>query len=68
MLKDHGASKSDLQRHTEKGGSLLPNFDILGYNYRMTDIQGALGSCQMDKKRENYEWQAKDRQKNTMRH
>ena len=50
MLKDHGASKSDLQRHTEKGGSLLPNFDILGYNYRMTDIQGALGSCQMDKK------------------
>lgn len=50
MLKDHGASKSDLQRHIEKGGSLLPNFDILGYNYRMTDIQGALGSCQMDKK------------------
>ena len=50
MLTDHGASKSDLQRHIEKGGSLLPNFDILGYNYRMTDIQGALGSCQMDKK------------------
>jgi perosamine synthetase len=48
-LRDHGASKSDLERHAEKGGSLLPEFKILGYNYRMTDIQGALGISQMDK-------------------
>ncbi|WP_419765656.1 MAG: DegT/DnrJ/EryC1/StrS family aminotransferase [Arcobacter sp.] len=50
QLKDHGASKSDLQRHREKGGSLLPDFTMRGYNYRMTDIQGALGVCQMNKK------------------
>ncbi|QOP45842.1 DegT/DnrJ/EryC1/StrS family aminotransferase [Sulfurimonas paralvinellae] len=50
QLKDHGASKSDLQRHKEKGGSLLPDFTVRGYNYRMTDMQGALGVCQMDKK------------------
>lgn len=50
QLKDHGASKSDLQRHKEKGGSLLPDFTMRGYNYRMTDIQGALGVCQMNKK------------------
>jgi len=50
QLKDHGASKSDLQRHNEKGGSLLPDFTMRGYNYRMTDMQGALGVCQMDKK------------------
>lgn len=49
QLKDHGASKSDLQRHKEKGGSLLPDFTMRGYNYRMTDLQGALGICQMDK-------------------
>ena len=49
QLKDHGASKSDLQRHKEKGGSLLPDFTMRGYNYRMTDFQGALGVCQMHK-------------------
>jgi dTDP-4-amino-4,6-dideoxygalactose transaminase len=27
----------------------LPDYDILGYNYRMTDIQGALGVSQMKK-------------------
>jgi dTDP-4-amino-4,6-dideoxygalactose transaminase len=49
QLKDHGAGKSDLQRHKEKGGSLLPDFTMRGYNYRMTDMQGALGVCQMEK-------------------
>ena len=46
-LRDHGASKSDLHRHVDRGGSLLPDFDQLGYNYRLTDIQGALGAAQM---------------------
>jgi len=48
-LRDHGAGKSDLQRHAEKGGSLLPTFEMRGYNYRLTDIQGALGVGQMHK-------------------
>lgn len=51
QLCDHGAEKSDLQRHKE-GGSLLPRFTMRGYNYRMTDFQGALGVCQMRKSKE----------------
>lgn len=47
-LRDHGAAVSDLARH-EKGGFVLPAFDIRGYNYRMTDIQGAIGVEQMKK-------------------
>ena len=48
ILRDHGANKSDLERH-EKGGSLLPDFTMRGFNYRMTDFQGAIGVCQMKK-------------------
>jgi len=51
-LRDHGAAKSDLARHKEKGGSLLPDFPYRGYNYRMTDFQGALGVAQMEKARQ----------------
>jgi dTDP-4-amino-4,6-dideoxygalactose transaminase len=47
-LRDHGASRSDLARH-QTGGSLLAEYDHLGYNYRMTDIQAALGCAQMDR-------------------
>ena len=49
MLRDHGASRTDLSRHTDKLGFLLAEYSLLGYNYRMTDIQGALGSVQMDR-------------------
>lgn len=48
-LRDHGASRSDLERHTSKKGFLLPEYVHLGYNFRMTDIQGAIGCTQMDK-------------------
>lgn len=48
-LRDHGASRSDLARHKGKGSFLLADFDRLGYNYRMTDIQGALGCAQMER-------------------
>ena len=48
-LRDHGASRSDLQRHTAKGGFLLADYDRLGYNYRMTDLQGALGCAQIER-------------------
>jgi len=34
VLKDHGASKSDLERHEDGGGSLLPAFKVRGYNYK----------------------------------
>lgn len=48
-LRDHGASRTDLARHTSKAGFLLAEYNLLGYNYRMTDIQGAMGSVQMDR-------------------
>lgn len=48
-LRDHGASRSDLSRHSSKASFLLAEYHMLGYNYRMTDIQGALGCAQMDR-------------------
>jgi perosamine synthetase len=48
-LRDHGASRSDLSRHGSRGSFLLSTYDRLGFNFRMTDIQGALGSVQMDR-------------------
>ena len=48
-LRDHGASRSDLVRHSAKHAFLLADFDHLGYNYRLTDIQGALGCVQMER-------------------
>jgi perosamine synthetase len=49
VLRAHGASTSDLARHQSKDGFVLPEFNELGYNYRMTDIQGAIGVEQMKK-------------------
>lgn len=48
-LRDHGASRSDLERHKQKQSFLLAEYHHLGYNFRMTDIQGALGVAQMRK-------------------
>jgi perosamine synthetase len=47
-LRDHGAAVSDFTREG-KGGFLLSAYEMLGYNYRMTDIQGAIGVEQMKK-------------------
>jgi dTDP-4-amino-4,6-dideoxygalactose transaminase len=46
-LRNHGASVSEEQRHLGPKPYLLPEFDVLGYNYRMTDLQGALGLVQL---------------------
>jgi perosamine synthetase len=46
-LRDHGASRSDYERHSEDGGFLLSEYELLGFNFRLTDIQGALGCAQM---------------------
>ncbi len=48
-LRDHGAAMSDLQRHLGAKPYLLADHPEAGYNQRMTDIQGALGSAQMDR-------------------
>jgi len=48
-LRDHGASKSDLVRHLGNRSYLLPEFNQVGYNYRMTDLQGAIGVVQLER-------------------
>ena len=46
-LRDHGATKSDRERHDQSGSFLLASYPHLGYNFRLTDIQAALGCAQM---------------------
>ncbi len=48
-LRDHGAAISDLQRHHGVRPYLLADHPDAGYNQRMTDLQAALGSAQMDR-------------------
>lgn len=48
-LRDHGAAMSDLQRHLGARPYLLAEHPDAGYNQRMTDLQAALGSAQMDR-------------------
>jgi dTDP-4-amino-4,6-dideoxygalactose transaminase len=43
-LCDHGAAAEPAE-----GAYLLTDFDGLGFNFRLTDIQGAVGSAQMDR-------------------
>mgnify|MGYP001373331213 CR=1 FL=1 len=49
MLRNHGASVSEEERHRGPKPYLLPEFDLLGFNYRMTDLQGAVGLVQLGK-------------------
>lgn len=49
ILRDHGASRTDFDRDSTKSAFLLADFNHLGYNYRMTDIQGALGCVQIER-------------------
>jgi dTDP-4-amino-4,6-dideoxygalactose transaminase len=45
-LRSHGASVSDLDRHRAQG-LVFEEYRELGYNYRMTDIQAAIGVEQL---------------------
>jgi perosamine synthetase len=49
MLRNHGASISEEQRHHGPRPYILPDFNMLGYNYRMTDLQAAVGVVQIKK-------------------
>jgi len=49
MLRNHGASISEEQRHHGTRPYILPDFNMLGFNYRMTDLQGAVGVVQIKK-------------------
>ncbi len=49
MLRNHGASISEEHRHHGPRPYLLADFNLLGFNYRMTDLQGAVGLVQLGK-------------------
>ena len=49
VMRNHGASISEEQRHHGPQPYLLADFDELGFNYRMTDIQAAIGLVQLTK-------------------
>ncbi|MGH6804994.1 MAG: DegT/DnrJ/EryC1/StrS family aminotransferase [Methyloceanibacter sp.] len=49
QLRNHGASISEEIRHQGPQPYLLPAFDVLGFNYRMSDLQGAVGLAQLRK-------------------
>jgi perosamine synthetase len=48
-LRDHGASRTDFDRHQSKASFYLAEYNHLGYNFRLTDIQGAIGCVQMER-------------------
>jgi perosamine synthetase len=46
-LRQHAMDLSDLARHNAKG-VLFERYPERGWNHRMTDMQGALGLCQLE--------------------
>src|SRR5690349_7786346 len=48
-MRNHGASISEEERHQGPRTYLLPEFEVLRFNYRMTDLQGAVGLVQLAK-------------------
>ena len=48
-MRNHGASVSEEQRHHGPSPHTMPAFELLGFNYRMTDLQGAVGLVQLSK-------------------
>ncbi len=50
--RDHGASRPYQERQQASKAFLLPEYNLVGYNFRLTDIQGALGVAQMQKAKE----------------
>lgn len=49
IMRNHGAEISEEARHNSSKPYLLPDFKMLGFNYRMTDIQAAVGLVQLNK-------------------
>ena len=47
--RNHGASISEEARHRSSRPHDLPDFEVFGFNYRMTDIQAAIAHAQLKK-------------------
>ena len=48
-LRNHGAEISEEKRHQGPKPHVLPDFNVMGFNYRMTDLQAAVGIVQLSK-------------------
>jgi perosamine synthetase len=48
LLRQHGMSVNDLQRHRSTT-VVAESYPVLGYNYRLTDVQAAIGIAQLRK-------------------
>lgn len=48
-LRNHGAEISEEMRHLGPRPHILPDFKVKGFNYRMTDLQAAVGCVQLEK-------------------
>lgn len=48
-LRNHGAEISEEERHSGAAPFHLPQFNYVGFNYRMTDLQAAIGVEQVKK-------------------
>ena len=49
QMRNHGATVSEEERHNGSKPYILPDFNLLGFNYRMTDLQGSIGMVQLEK-------------------
>lgn len=49
MYRNHGASIPEEVRHRGPKPYELPDFAVFGFNYRLTDIQAAVATVQMEK-------------------
>ena len=49
QMRNHGAAISEEQRHFGPKPYNLPEFNLMGFNYRMTDLQGSIGLVQLEK-------------------
>jgi dTDP-4-amino-4,6-dideoxygalactose transaminase len=47
--RNHGASVSEEIRHRGPKPYELPNFEVFGFNYRLTDVQAAIATVQLGK-------------------
>jgi UDP-4-amino-4,6-dideoxy-N-acetyl-beta-L-altrosamine transaminase len=49
LLRSHGITRDPAELHERDGGGWYYEQQILGFNYRMTELQAALGSAQLAK-------------------
>jgi perosamine synthetase len=49
VMRNHGGDISEETRHSAPKPYILSDFHLLGFNYRMTDLQGAVGLVQLRK-------------------